>query len=61
MGAVTRLQQTFMIGAAVAACLVTASTVFLYPTAQRYYYSVRDHDKLVIEYDALVDCNQSAP
>ena len=34
------------------------STVFLYPTAQRYYCSVRDHDKLVIEYDALVDRNQ---
>ena len=49
--------RTFMIGAAVAACLVM-STVFLYPTAQRYYCSVRDHDKLVIEYDALVDRNQ---
>ena len=50
--------RTFMIGAAVAACLVM-STVFLYPTAQRYYCSVRDHDKLVIEYDALVDRNQA--
>lgn len=49
--------RTFMIGAAVVACLVM-STVFLYPTAQRYYCSVRDHDKLVIEYDALVDRNQ---
>ena len=44
--------RTFMIGAAVAACLVM-STVFLYPTAQRYYCSVRDHEKLVIEYDVL--------
>ena len=49
--------RTFMIGAAVAVCLVM-SAVFLYPTAQRYYCSVRDHDKLVIEYDALTDRNQ---
>lgn len=48
----------FMIGAAVAACLVL-STAFLYPTAQQYYCSVRNHDKLAIEYAALSDRNDA--
>ena len=42
----------FMVGAVVAACLVL-SFMFLYGPAQQYYCSVRDHDKLAIEYAAL--------
>lgn len=48
----------FMVGAVVAACLVL-SFVFLYGPAQQYYCSVRDHDKLAIEYAALSDRNDA--
>lgn len=48
----------FMIFAAVAACLVVC-TVFLYTPAQQYYCSVRNHDKLELEYAALADRNDA--
>lgn len=48
----------FMVGAVVAACLVL-SFMFLYGPAQQYYCSVRDHDKLAIEYAALSDRNNA--
>lgn len=48
----------FMVGAVVAACIVF-SAVFLYPSAQQYYCSVRNHDKLAIEYAALADRNDA--
>lgn len=50
--------RSFMVGAVVAACLVL-SAVFLYPTAQQYYCSVRNHDKLAIEYAALAERNDA--
>ena len=48
----------FVVGVVVAACLVL-SAVFLYPTAQQYYCSVRNHDKLAIEYEALAERNDA--
>ena len=48
----------FMVGAVVAACLVL-SFMFLYGPAQQNYCSVRDHDKLAIEYAALSDRNNA--
>lgn len=40
----------------VAACLVL-SCVFLYPTAKQYYTTVREHDQLEAEYEALQQRN----
>lgn len=42
----------------VAACLAL-SVAYLYPTAQQYYCSVREHDRLAVEYAALADRNAS--
>lgn len=60
LASLSGLMQTrrFMVGAVVAACLVL-SAVFLYPTAQQYYCSVRNHDKLAIEYAALAERNDA--
>lgn len=41
---------------AVTVCLVL-SCLFLYPSAQQYYQSVRDRDRLAAEYAALVERN----
>ena len=40
----------------VAACLVL-SCVFLYPAAKQYYTTVREHDQLQAEYEALQQRN----
>lgn len=45
-----------IVGVAAAACLVF-TCVFLYPTAQTYYQTVRENDRLQAEYDALVERN----
>ena len=46
----------FIACAAVAVCLAL-SCLFLYPSAQQYYQSVRDRDRLAAEYAALVERN----
>ncbi len=48
----------FMVSAIAAACMVLA-VVWLYPTAQQYYCSVRNYDKLALEYEALADRNST--
>lgn len=48
----------FIASLMVAACLVL-SCVFLYPTAKQYYVTVREHDQLQAEYDALQQRNQT--
>lgn len=45
-----------MAGIAVAVCLVFACA-FLYPTAQTYYQTVRENDRLQAEYSALQERN----
>ncbi len=47
----------FVVGIAVAACLVF-SCMFLYPTARQYYVTVRQHDQLQAEYAALQQRNE---
>lgn len=46
----------FVASLMVAACLVL-SCVFLYPTAKQYYTTVREHDQLQAEYEALQQRN----
>ena len=46
----------FIACTAVAVCLAL-SCLFLYPSAQQYYQSVRDRDRLAAEYAALVERN----
>ncbi len=48
----------FLVSAIAAACMVLA-VVWLYPTAQQYYCSVRNYDKLALEYEALADRNST--
>ncbi len=48
----------FLVSAIAAACVVVA-VIWLYPTAQQYYCSVRNYDKLALEYEALADRNST--
>lgn len=48
----------FMVSAIAVACMVVA-VIWLYPTAQQYYCSVRNYDKLALEYEALADRNST--
>ncbi len=43
---------------AVVVCVVL-TCVFLYPAAQQYYHSVREHDQLMAEYTAVTDRNDA--
>ncbi len=48
----------FLVSAIACACMVVA-VIWLYPTAQQYYCSVRNYDKLALEYEALADRNST--
>lgn len=46
----------FMVGVALAACLVLTG-IFLYPSAQQYYVTMRECDRLQAEYEAIENRN----
>lgn len=48
----------FIIATGVVACVLFAC-MFLYPTAQQYYLSLRSHDQLQAEYDAVTARNNA--
>ncbi len=48
----------FIVGMALTVCLAL-SCVFLYPSAQQYYQSLRERDRLAAEYAAIVERNNA--
>ncbi len=48
-----------LIGVACAMVVLVGVGIFLYPAAQQYYIEMRNHDRLELEYEAVVDRNEA--